>query len=57
MFLFSKYFANMTTIQSNLCAKFHSNNRNYIKSNFSQNNSEFGKMFHAKINHRLSENL
>ena len=31
----------MTTIQSNLCAKFHSNNRNYIKSNFSQNNSEF----------------
>jgi len=52
MFLFSRYFANMTTIQSNLCVKFHPNNRNYIKSNISQNNSEFGKMFHAKINHR-----
>ena len=47
----------MTTIQSNLRAKFHSNNRNHIKSNFLKNNSEFGKMFHAKINHRLSENL
>ncbi len=44
MFLFYRYFANMTIIQSN--AKFHSNIRNYVNSNFSQNNSDF----HAKIN-------
>jgi len=31
----------MTTIQSNQYAKFHSNIRNYVNSNFSQNNSEF----------------
>ena len=52
MFLFYRYFANVTTIKSNQYAKFHSNIRNYVNSNFSQNNSEFGKMFHAKINHR-----
>ena len=40
MFLFYRYFANMTTIQSNQYAKFHSNIRNYVNSNFSQNNSE-----------------
>lgn len=57
MFLFSSYFANVTTIQINLYMKFYSNNRNYVNSKFSQNISEFRKMFHAKINHRESENL
>ena len=46
MFLFYRYFANMTIIQSNQYAKFHSNNSNYVNSNFSQNNSEFS----CKIN-------
>lgn len=52
MFLFSRYFANVTTVQSDLYAKFHSNNRKYVNSNFSQNNSEFRNMFNAKIIHR-----
>ncbi len=53
MFLFYRYFANMTTIQSNQYAKFHSNIRNYVNSNFSQ----IILNFHAKINRQKSENL
>lgn len=51
MFLFYRYFANMTTIQSNQYAKFHSNIRNYVNSNFSQ----IILNFHAKINRQKSE--
>ena len=46
MFLFYRYLANMTTIQSNQYAKFHSNIRNYVNSNFYR----IILNFHAKIN-------
>ena len=49
MFLFSKYFADMRTIQSNICAKFHSNNRNYIKSNFHRIILNLGKCLMQRL--------
>lgn len=49
MFLFYRYFANMTTIQSNQYAKFHSNIRNNVNSNFHRIILNLGKCFMQKL--------